>query len=196
MVMDEAGTAIAVFFLVFIFPPLLVGVPIAVIVVGGVVLSPIAGLISGRLARRMGLNVTRFAVIGVVYSSMLGFPWIFLVFGMRGWNIPRLLIRMIYIILYAAWLLLSVSAMLMTVLSSSMDLQSGLELVIVPLLAVISIIGWFVSLNVLRRTGVASLSEWGSPEEGTIPYLRYIQPFAFMILISGGSVAAFTLLVP
>ena len=195
MVMDEAGTAIAVFFLVFIFPLLLVGVPIAVIVVAGVVLSPIAGLISGRLARRMGLNVTRFAVIGVVYSSMLGFPWLFLVFGMRGWNIPKLLIRMIYILLYAAWLLLSVSVVLMIVLGSRMDSQSGLELVIVLLFAVISIIGWFVSLSILLRTGVASLSEWHSPEEGTIPYLRYIQPFACMILICGGSLTAGTLIV-
>ena len=39
--MDEAGIAIAIFFLVFIFPLLLVGVPIAMTVVGGVVLSPL-----------------------------------------------------------------------------------------------------------------------------------------------------------
>ena len=169
--------------MLFVFPLVLVGVPIAVIAVGGVVLSPVAGLISGRLARRRGLDSRRFAVIGVGYSAMLGFPWVFLVFGMRGWNIPRFLIRALYVILYAAWLLLCVPLMFSAVIGPGVIFGSFYWMLVV-LLGIISIVGWLVSLINLRITSVESLAKWGDPEKGTVPYARYIQPFAWMTLIT------------
>ena len=191
--MDELNhPVVAIFFFLGIGTLFLLFAPAVMIVLGGVVLSPVAGFISRRLARRRGLNVRRFTVVGVIYALMLGFPWLFVVFGMRGWNIPRFLIRTIYFLLYAAWAWFSV----MWAVFFFFDIAdySYFARARVILGAVTTIGGWFVSLAVLLRTGVGSLLEWGTPEKGIVPYARYVQPFAFMTLIPGGSLAAFILL--
>ena len=36
--------------------------------------------------------------------------------------------------------------------------------------------------------------EWGSPEEGIVPYASYVQPFALMTLVGIGTAAAFILI--
>ncbi len=180
--MDEMNHPIvAIFFWLGIGTLFLLFAPAVMIVLGGVVFSPVAGLISGRLARRRGLNLRRYTVVGVAYSIMFGFPWLCLTFGMLDWNIPRLLIRMLYVLLYVAWM----CACLMWVIFFFFVIDeepSIIRLVIVSFGAGASIIGWFVSLRILMKTGVGSLAEWGSPEEGIVPYTRYLQPFAWIML--------------
>ena len=190
--MDELNNPIiAVIFWLVLGPLIVLAIPIATIVVGGVVLSPVTGLISGLLARRRGLDPLRFAVVGVVYRLMLGFPWLFVVFGMRGWNIPRFLIRTLYFLLYAAWFWVAV----MWAVAFFFDIgdYSNFAKARVTIGALTAIVGWFVSLAVLRRTGVGPLVEWGSPEEGIVPYAKYVQPFAFMALVGIGTAVAFLL---
>ncbi len=141
---------------------------------GGFVLPLIMGIISGLIAHARGLNGIRFAAVGTIYAAMLGFPWLFLTFRILGWNIPRFLIRGIYVLPFGIWFGVGGSFAVL-ILSEAGFLGMAT-------LAVVVGVG-LVSLSVLRRTGVGPLSEWGSAEEGIVPYVRYIQPFAGLTII-------------
>ena len=149
-------------FLLLISPFLLFVVPGVMIAVGGVVFSPVTGLISGLLARRKGLDVRRFTVVGVASSMMFGFPWLFLTFGMLRWNVPRFLIRMIYVWLYGAWLLSSTT----WVVELWRELRDYDLWIVGWLFILVTLMHfglWCVSLWVLWRTRVGTLTEWGRP---------------------------------
>ena len=122
-------------------------------------MSPITGLISALIPYRKSLNVIRFAVVGAVvgavYSLMLGFPWLFILFGMMGWNIPRLPVRVLYGFLFAMWFWFGVMFYWTLVIAAS---EKETHFIVVWITkepaAMIPIVGWFVSLAVMRRTRV------------------------------------------
>ncbi len=171
--MSEANKAIGIVLLLIFGPPLLFVFPMMVIALVGTAFSPIAGIISGWLAHRRGLNVKRFTVIGVVYSIMLAVPCLFLVFGLRGWNMSRRLIRRIYIFLYVEWFGINVLMCFGTFVAGPESIR-----IAALLIAVASAGGWLMSMSALQRVEVSPLAKWGSPGKGIVPYAGYVQPFA------------------
>ena len=84
--------------------PILITILLLLFAVVFMLLSPVAALVSGVLAYRRSLNAFRYAAVGLLYSVMLGFPWLFLTLGMIDRSLPRVIIRMLYFVTYGGWL--------------------------------------------------------------------------------------------
>ena len=139
-----------------------------------ILLSPVAALVSGVLAYRRGLNSFRYASVGLLYSVMLGFPWLFLTLGMIDRSLPRVIIRMLYFVTYAGWLvcILAVLFFALLVIGDGGSPAIGLLLVCC---GIVSGVLWIYSLNRLSHIGVAG-EEFS--EERAFPYLWNTLPFA------------------
>ena len=66
--------------------------------------APFGALICALVAWRKGLNWRRCAIAGAVCSALFFLPWAYLVTRMLGWAIPKPLVAIPYVVLYAAWL--------------------------------------------------------------------------------------------
>ena len=165
--------------------PLILMTGVLVVVQAGIVLfAPFAGLIAGRIAHKKGLSATRFSCIGFVYVLMLGLPWLFLVFGLNGRNVSGAHMRLAYKLVYGLWGI-SIAGLLGTYIAVGRHVAPFL---LILLLA--SIGGWIVSWQSLNNYAVVSPSEWGDPNEGRVPYFRYVQPFAWGMLFIVLSIAS------
>ena len=78
---------------------------IPLVALPGLVFSPIAGLITWRLARGRSLSGGREALAGVAYSICLFLPWILLVVALRRESLSSSTVNKSYILLYLAWLI-------------------------------------------------------------------------------------------
>ena len=70
--------------------------------------APFASLICAKSARKNGLEVRRYAVVGGLYSLMLVLPWLYLIIRMSGDRPSRTLVKWGYALLYASWLWVSI----------------------------------------------------------------------------------------
>ena len=138
-------------------------------------LSPVAALVSGVLAYRRGLNSFRYAAVGLLYSVMLGFPWLYLTFGMLNVSAPRIMARTLYFFTYGVWLFCIVIVFLFAIV----DIGDGTFFLVAGLLlichTVINGVLWVYSLSKLLHNNVSG-GEFS--EEKLFPYLWNVLPFA------------------
>ena len=73
------------------------------LLVAGIIWSPIAALICGAMARRRGLPAGRYARAAWSYSAQFLIPWIYLVIALSGNPTNRQTSRIDYIFIYALW---------------------------------------------------------------------------------------------
>ncbi len=76
------------------------------IMIAGALWSPFAAVITMAIARQRGLHPYRYAAIGMAYSALFLLPWIYLVIRMYDRSVPNLLVYLVYMILYGAWILI------------------------------------------------------------------------------------------
>ena len=86
-------------------PLILMGFMLTLIAFPGLLVSPIAGLTTWRLARGRLLSGKREALAGVAYSICLFLPWILLVVALRRESLSGLTVNKCYVLLYLAWLI-------------------------------------------------------------------------------------------
>ena len=77
------------------------------LLLAGIIWSPIAALICGVVARRRGLPPGRYARAAWSYSTQLLIPWIYLVAALRGNPTNRQTSRIDYILIYTLWAVVS-----------------------------------------------------------------------------------------
>ena len=77
------------------------------LLVAGIIWSPIAALICGAMARRRGLPAGRYARAAWSYSAQFLIPWIYLVIALRGNQTNRATSRIDYIFIYALWIVIA-----------------------------------------------------------------------------------------
>ena len=93
------------FWAMLLFIPTLV-VMLGVAPVGAISLvwAPFGALICTLIAWRRGLSRRRYAIVGAAHSALFFLPWVYLAARMLGWSIPKPLVAICYVVLYAAWL--------------------------------------------------------------------------------------------
>ena len=93
------------FWAMLLFIPTLV-VMLGVVPVGAIsmVWTPFGALICALIAGRRGLSRRRYAIAGAAHSALFFLPWVYLAARMLGWAIPKPLVVIFYVVLYAAWL--------------------------------------------------------------------------------------------
>ena len=149
----------------------------ALFAVTGVVCSPFVAVVCGKIARNKGMgswNVLRYGLIGAFYTVMLGFPGLFLAMGLNGRNISRSLVRLTYILPFGIWGGCSLAWLVAGVFLTMFD--EAVYLLVIPAVSLL-LCGMSAAL-LWGNKGVGSLSEWGNPTNGIIPYPRYVNPFA------------------
>ena len=87
-----------------VFAPLLVMVANEMAAGASMIWAPFGALICALIAWRRGLNPYRYGVAGAAYSALFFLPWAYLAARMLGWAIPKPLIALPYVVLYASWL--------------------------------------------------------------------------------------------
>ena len=94
-----------------LFWAMLLFIPTLVVMLGvapagaiSLVWAPFGALICALTARRRGLSRRRYAIAGAVCSALFFLPWVYLAARMLGWAIPKPLVVIFYVVLYAAWL--------------------------------------------------------------------------------------------
>lgn len=129
----------------------------------GFLWTPAAAVICACRARARGLSVSRYALFGALCSVLFIVPWIYLVARMYDKSIPRNIVRTVYIILYALWLIgpiVMLSAVVVNELVFWMENANTQRYNLAPyatifavsvILAVLNITTWILSLTLLRR---------------------------------------------
>ena len=97
-----AGVVIVV--ILAIIPIFTVTVMTYLMALPGVFLSPIAGLITWRMARNRGLDGGRYLLVGVASSVFLLLPWLLLIRALRS-GVSDAWVRLTYILLFLSWLI-------------------------------------------------------------------------------------------
>ena len=77
------------------------------LLVAGIIWSPIAALICGAMARRRGLPATRYALAACSYSAQFLIPWTYLSATLHGNPTNRQTSRIDYILIYTLWAVVS-----------------------------------------------------------------------------------------
>jgi hypothetical protein len=169
------------------------GIPIALFVLGlvlslfifgfifgfGFIWSPFAALSSGIIAHRRGRGFLRYAAIGSLFSLLFFFPWVYLTIRMFSKNLPNLLIRICYALVFLVWagLILGYIAF---VLSGSAYVNT---ILLWGFGIIINIALWVYSL---RRIRAAQRERQGSGsaynQRDIIPSTEYLMPVVFLYL--------------
>ena len=163
--------------------PLVIGALLLLVTVVIALLSPVAALVSGVLAYRRGLNAFKYTTVGLLYSVMLGFPWLFLTLGMLNLSVPRIMVRTLYFVTYGVWL---ICILVIFVFAISYIGRESPPLVFGLLLVcngVANSVLWGYSLKRLLHN---NMNGEGFFEERAFPYQWSTLPFAclffFMVL--------------
>ena len=77
---------------------------IGIAIIAGLVWAPFRASVCALIAWRRGLNPYRCGVAGAAYSALFFLPWAYFAARMLGWAIPKPLIVLPYVVLYASWL--------------------------------------------------------------------------------------------
>ena len=144
--------------------------------------SPFAAGICMWLARRRGLNVRRYGLIGAIYSAFFLFPWINLVTRLLGRRMPRTIAIAGYVVLYVGWLASLLSVFSLALMDyrnpdGSLDIFRSLGFVEAFIGAVAAVWSALALVNNRKR--------WEEfPGDHTINSreLIYIAPFAFAFI--------------
>ncbi len=179
--------AFIAFFLVFLGTAAVALVILLLVV--GVFCIPVVGPLCGFIAWRRGYSVVRHFAAGSLYSPLLLFPAIYLIFRLLDKEIPTRIVRSTYGIVYGLWLLgplaLAYSATVFSFYDSHLPFEAAdtLSKRLNPALLTLNLIVWIGSLVILLRASDAgSIHSRGGV---LLPWLSLI-PFVFLI--------AFTLL--
>ena len=76
---------------------------LTLLLVAGIIWSPIAALICGIMARRRGLPATKYAIAACSYSAQFLIPWTYLITVLHGNPTGWETSRRDYILIYALW---------------------------------------------------------------------------------------------
>jgi hypothetical protein len=145
----------------------------------GFIWSPFAALSSGIIAHRRGRGFLRYAAIGSLFSLLFFFPWVYLTIRMFSKNLPNLLIRICYALVFLVWagLILGYIAF---VLSGSAYVNT---ILLWGFGIIINIALWVYSL---RRIRAAQRERQGSGsaynQRDIIPSTEYLMPVVFLYL--------------
>ena len=82
---------------------------VLIVITLGVVWAPFAALICGIIAAVRGSNPFSYAIAGAVHSALFILPWFYLVARMFGLSIPWPMTALATIVVYAAWIALSLT---------------------------------------------------------------------------------------
>ena len=137
----------------------------------GVLWVPFAAVMCFNKAELAGLNSTRYAVVGALYSVLFLMPLIHLSARMDGKRVPEVLVVLAYVALYGGIWILGATAGLGFALSGASGWVKGIS---IPILS-INVLSLIVSLAVLAHAPEDSTDE--SYRE-TLPSFAYILPFA------------------
>ena len=74
-----------------------------IIAVFGIVWAPFASGICVLIAKRRGLSMPRYAIYGGIHTSLLFFPWLFLIQWMRKGRMNVGSVRIAYVLLFFLW---------------------------------------------------------------------------------------------
>ena len=145
----------------------------------GVLWSPFAAVMCYNRAALAGLNSTRYAVVGALYSVLFLMPLIYLSARMDGKRVPKALVVLGYVVLYGGIWLGGAIAGLAASFSFSFNFGfgggSGLANGIAIALLCINALSMIVSLAILAQAPEDSMDK-GYRE--TLPPFAYILPFA------------------
>ena len=177
---------------------------IYVLSMGGVVYTamlgflwmPAAAVICAWRARSRGLPIFSYALFGALCSVLFIIPWIFLMARMYDKNIPKIVVKIVYIALYGIWLIGPVSILSVATISivvfwiENVFTQRynfyGMYLIILAVAVVVmllSITTWIFSLIRLRVR-----EKWIGSEQITLtPHdpvhdSVYLAPWAFLFV--------------
>ena len=171
-----------------ILSPIFVSIGGAVVLaVAGVLFSPVAAALCSDLARANGMarrDVWRYGVVGGIYAFMLVLPGLYLVTGMRGHRLPSWFLRWAYVLPFSLWGGCSAIWFIVMLFFASDDPQYA-YVVGVPLVSLV--LCGISAFRIIRGRPIGELSEWGDPMSETIPYSRYVVPFAGATLFIIGS---------
>ncbi len=154
----------------------------------GVLFAPFAALICYIRASSIGLPPGHYARIGALYSTLLFFPWIYLIVRMFNKSLPNLLIGIGYCVLYTAWffgsiVVLAVVAIFIGIiaLGFSTDVERTyihiLLFCAVIIILCVDVVAWILSMARLDRFHRNHI-----PSEGFLPDRAYIMPFAYALV--------------
>ena len=101
---------------IFLFWPPIYSILWGIWIFFSVVFSPLAAGICMWLARRRGLNIRYYGLIGAIYSAFSLLPWLYLVTRMSGRRIPVSLIITGYVVLYLSWFTLLLAVYVLFIL--------------------------------------------------------------------------------
>ena len=178
-------------FLIYWFPifgPALSLVIVVLAVLFGLVWAPFGALICWRIARSRGLSPRRYAIAGAVYPVLFFVPWVYLVMRMRGRSVSVVLVRIIYILLYGAWLVLPIWS-LYTFRSTYLyieDFGGALTVGLVLISSILMFVGSLVMIAVVRiKAKYKTVDRSGRSDESVrddvLPHIAYILPFAYLM---------------
>ncbi len=160
-----------------VFVPLVIGLC--------VLWAPFASWICANSARKNDLDVRRYAVAGGVYSILLALPWVYLLTRMSGDRPSRLLVKWAYVLLYAAWLWLSIMGGMTYVTSGEGILANFVGLA--QALRWINLATWIGSLVWLLYVNdreTARARDWWDTDKTDNPIMprpAYIAPFILAV---------------
>lgn len=180
----DTGTPIAVGILAaIVITPIIIVLSMPL----GVLFAPFAALICYIRARLMGLPPGRYARIGALYSTILLFPWIYLIVRMFNKSVPNFLIGIGYFALYTIWFFGSIVVVAAVVITSGIvafGFSTEIERTYGHILAFcaaliilcVDVVAWILSMALLDRFHRNHI-----PSEEILPDRAYITPFAYAL---------------
>ena len=165
----------------------------AVLLTFGVLWSPVAALLCGIGARKRRMSTLRYTVAGAFYSMLFVVPSVYLLFRLNDANIPQGLVRLVYIIIYTAWVFgpICLLASLFLMSLNPTPIPSGGETTLIGWISfafsIVNILALLKSYHDLNHP-----HPWSNPvdddgqniEEEMFPDRRYILPFVYPIVLT------------
>ena len=184
------GAAIWILFWFPFLGPFFSLVIVVLAVLFGLVWAPFGALICRRIARSRGFDPRRYTIAGAVYPVLFFLPWVYLVRRMRGRSVSVVVVRNIYILLYGAWLVLSIwsLSMFMYVAIRTKDFRGALIEGLMLISSILVFFGSLVMIDVVRKkakyrtVGRPGESDESIPDD-VLPHIAYILPFACLMFL-------------
>ena len=180
----DTGTPIAVGILAaIVITPIIIVLSMPL----GVLFAPFAALICYIRARLMGLPPGRYARIGALYSTILLFPWIYLIVRMFNKTVPNFLIGIGYFVLYTMWFCGSVVVVVVIAIITgivALGFDSDVEPTYVHILTfctVLVVLCVNAVMWILSMVGLDRFHRNHIPSEEILPDRAYITPFAYAL---------------
>ena len=153
---------------------------IIVTIYAGILFSPVAAATCALLARRRGLSVKRYALMGGIYSVMFLAPSVYLIVRLLNRKPPTALVGFAYFVLLALWVagsMTSAVSYLWVELSVSEEYNPYRTLKAVTtgiaIAGNVAMLGlwlrWFLRIRALRKPATEG--------DDLLPHMAYVLPF-------------------